>query len=250
MVSPTECAASDSMAALPVSSPATSFATPTARFAPIASSTVSVLSPPDFATEHCVPADRRRLPPPHSGGGAGVVRRRCTTSNVGGTALWRRRIRSATRPVQPVWATRRGWRRCRRRSTRRTGSGRASGGRSASSSTPPNTGRRPSGPARKSEDQPGAQVVGDAVERGALPRAGRVLDLQVVAEEAVVPVERGHGQVVHREPHRPAPVGVAAEHRGRRLGGLDSRRSRTGRRTAARPGGRDGGPRATAARAG
>ena len=50
MVSPTECAASDSMAALPVSSPATSFATPTARFAPIASSTVSVLSPPDFAT--------------------------------------------------------------------------------------------------------------------------------------------------------------------------------------------------------
>src|SRR6187455_426543 len=56
MVSPTECAASDSMAALPVSSPATSFATPTARFAPIASSTVSVLSPPDFATEDGVPA--------------------------------------------------------------------------------------------------------------------------------------------------------------------------------------------------
>ena len=58
MVSPTECAASDSMAALPVISPATSFATPTARFAPIASSTVSVLSPPDFATRPGIPAIR------------------------------------------------------------------------------------------------------------------------------------------------------------------------------------------------
>ena len=59
MVSPTECAASDSMAALPVSSPATSFATPTARFAPIASSTVSVLSPPDFATDPGYPQSAR-----------------------------------------------------------------------------------------------------------------------------------------------------------------------------------------------
>ena len=116
-------------------------------------------------------------------------------------------------------ATRRGRRRCRRRSTRRTGSGRASAGRSASS--PP---RRTPGAARRAR-RGRARPAGRAgrrrpVERGALPRAGRVLDLQVVAEEAVVPVERGHGEVVHREPHRPAPVGVAAEHRGRRLGGL------------------------------
>ena len=50
--------------------------------------------------------------------------------------------------------------------------------------------------------------------------AGRVLDLEVVAEEPAVALEGADQEVVQREPDRPAPVGVAAEHRRRRLGRL------------------------------
>ena len=45
-------------------------------------------------------------------------------------------------------------------------------------------------------DQPVAQVVGDLVERQLLPRAGRVLDLELVAEEPRVAVERLDDEVV------------------------------------------------------
>ena len=88
-----------------------------------------------------------------------------------------------------------------------------------------------------------------SVEGGEPPGAGRVLDLQVVAEEAVEAVERGHGEVVDREPHRPAPVGVAAEHRRRRLRGLVVHAGAQPVELRARPGGRGGAPTATAARA-
>ena len=44
-----------------------------------------------------------------------------------------------------------------------------------------------------------------------LPGTGRTLDLQVVAVEEVVAVERLDEQVVEREPDRAAPVRVAAE---------------------------------------
>ncbi len=49
-VSATLCAASAYMAAEPVKIPATSFNTPIPALAPIATSTVSVLSPPPFAS--------------------------------------------------------------------------------------------------------------------------------------------------------------------------------------------------------
>ena len=48
-VSATLCAASASMAADPVKKPATNFSTAMPAFAPIATSTVSVLSPPPVA---------------------------------------------------------------------------------------------------------------------------------------------------------------------------------------------------------
>jgi hypothetical protein len=49
-VSATLCAASAYMAADPVKMPATSFSTPIPALAPIATSTVSVLSPPPFGS--------------------------------------------------------------------------------------------------------------------------------------------------------------------------------------------------------
>ena len=53
-----------------------------------------------------------------------------------------------------------------------------------------------------------------------LPGAGRVLELEVVAEIALVDDELADGEVVERHPDRAAPVGVAAEHARDRLGGL------------------------------
>ena len=44
-----------------------------------------------------------------------------------------------------------------------------------------------------------------------LARAGRTLDLQAVAVEVVIPLQGLDEQIVHREPDRAAPVGVAAE---------------------------------------
>ena len=62
-----------------------------------------------------------------------------------------------------------------------------------------------------------------------LPRAGRALDLERVAVEVVVALQRLDQQVVDREPDRPAPVGVAAEQAGVRLGRRRSRRGTPGR---------------------
>ena len=53
-----------------------------------------------------------------------------------------------------------------------------------------------------------------------LPGARRVLELEVVAEVALVDDELADGQVVERHPDRAAPVRVAAEHARDRLGGL------------------------------
>src|SRR5262245_56709498 len=66
-------------------------------------------------------------------------------------------------------------------------------------------------------DEPVGEVLRDLREAPLLARAGRVLELEAVAEEAVVDHELADRQVVDRHPDRPAPVGVAAEHRRRRL---------------------------------
>ena len=73
--------------------------------------------------------------------------------------------------------------------------------------------------------QPFTQIRDDGGQ-GQLPAGPcRVLDRVVVAEEAVVALQRADHHVVQREPQRTAPVGVAAEHRGGRFGGfvVDSR---------------------------
>ena len=51
--------------------------------------------------------------------------------------------------------------------------------------------------------QAAAQVMGDLFERQPLPRAGRVLDLERVLEEAVVALEGPDDQEVDREPKGP-----------------------------------------------
>ena len=73
---------------------------------------------------------------------------------------------------------------------------------------------------QEDRDEPVLQVGDDGVQRQPVARAGRVLDGQVVAEEAVVALEGADDQVVEREPERAPPVGVAAEHVRRRLGRL------------------------------
>ena len=61
------------------------------------------------------------------------------------------------------------------------------------------------------------EVVGQDGQGDFAPRAGRVLDEDVVAEEPGIPVQRIDDEVVDREPDRAAPVGVATEQAG---GGL------------------------------
>jgi hypothetical protein len=63
------------------------------------------------------------------------------------------------------------------------------------------------------------ELVRDLLQVEAPARAGRELDLEVVAVEVVVALERFDDQEVDREPHRAAPVRVAAEQAGVRLGG-------------------------------
>ena len=72
----------------------------------------------------------------------------------------------------------------------------------------------------------GAELVGDLVQVHHAARAGRALDLQLVAVEVVVALERLDQQVVDRKPDRPAPVGVAAEQPG-----VATRRGRSRRGT-------------------
>ena len=85
-------------------------------------------------------------------------------------------------------------------------------------SIPPNTGRRPS----SSSVNVVARRVGDLgrdLEQVQLAaRAGRALDLEPVAVVAVQLQQAAQDHQVHREPDRPAPVGVAAEHAGVGLG--------------------------------
>ncbi len=66
--------------------------------------------------------------------------------------------------------------------------------------------------------QPVLERVGDRGERPRLPRPGRELHQEVVAVIGVEATQGFHDQVVHRHPHGPAPVGVAAEHVRRRVG--------------------------------
>ena len=62
--------------------------------------------------------------------------------------------------------------------------GRAAAGR------PPEAGPPPVGADGEDGDQPVLQVLGDQVEGHPVPRAGRVLDGELVTEEPVVAVER------------------------------------------------------------
>ena len=108
-----------------------------------------------------------------------------------------------------------GWRparrRCRRGSTRRTGSGRASAGRPGTSRAR----RRPAGgrPRRAGRSREPPAISSATSHRFSMsPGAGRALDLEVVAVVAVQVEQRAQDHEVHREPDRPAPVRVAAEH--------------------------------------
>ena len=131
-----------------------------------------------------------------------------------------RRMSSATTPVQPVW-----WRGAEPRTVvavevlveehvvppLRIG---------LEALDPAEAGPPPVVAADEERDQALAQVGGDLPERELVPGAVRVLDLELVAEEAGIAVERLDHDEVDRHPDRPAPVRVAAEHAGRRLGRL------------------------------
>ena len=87
--------------------------------------------------------------------------------------------------------------------------------------SPPKTGRRPPVVAQEEADRGGAR--GRRRPRPACSccaRAGRALDREVVAVVVVELLERLDEQVVDREPDRSAPVRVAAEEAGPRLGRL------------------------------
>ena len=66
--------------------------------------------------------------------------------------------------------------------------------------------------ARERGDQPLADLDRHLAQVHHLARAGRALDLEVVAVVAVQLEQRAQDHEVHREPDRPAPVRVAAEH--------------------------------------
>ena len=166
------------------------------------------------------------------------------TSPTDGTSPRRRMIRSAISPVQPVW-----WNAPSRGAVVAVevlaedqvvfpgGIGLHPLG--AAEAGPP-----PSGPRVNSEMSRSCRSATTRSKRQPLARAGRVLDRLLVAEEPVVALERADHQVVHREPDRAAPVGVAAEHGRGGLGRLvvddrawsprrrRSRGGRGGRRTA------------------
>ena len=72
---------------------------------------------------------------------------------------------------------------------------------------------------KKARDAPG-YFLRDLREIHERAGAGGELDLQFVAPEMVVALERLDEQVVHRQPNGAAPVRVAAKHAGLRLTGL------------------------------
>ena len=157
-------------------------------------------------------------------------------------------MRSATTPVQPVWwvapspAPLSPWKySLKSRLSFHAGS-------LCRRSTPPKHGRRPSAPPRNSETSRWRRSSAISSSVRSLPRAGRVLDLELVAEEAVVALEGADDEVVEREPQRAPPVRVAAEHVRRRLGRLVVDRGRGRPRRRARRGARGGRPTGPAAR--
>src|SRR5439155_24380973 len=75
-------------------------------------------------------------------------------------------------------------------------------------------GPAPSGGRDEEAREPPVELVRDLAERREAARADRALDAQRVAVEVVIAFERLDDEVVHREPDRPAPVGVAAEEPG------------------------------------
>src|SRR5262249_3860122 len=76
------------------------------------------------------------------------------------------------------------------------------------------------GAADEERDQPFAEVVGDLLQRVLVAGSRRILELELVSEEAGIPRERLDDEEVHGHPDRPAPVRVAAEHPRGRLRGL------------------------------
>ena len=74
--------------------------------------------------------------------------------------------------------------------------------------------------AQEGPGEPTGQFLGHFEQRHHLPRAGRAFHLQVVAVIPVVGDQGPDQEHVDGEPDRAAPVGVAAEHPGSRLGRL------------------------------
>ena len=124
---------------------------------------------------------------------------------------------SATAPVQPVWwlaprpaplsPWKYSWNRIRSRQC----------GSSWNFSMPAE--HRPAAVLVREERarQPLPSLARDLAQVQLAPGAGRALDLEVVAVVAVQLEQRAQDHEVHREPDRPAPVRVAAEHAGVRL---------------------------------
>src|SRR5581483_12197645 len=71
--------------------------------------------------------------------------------------------------------------------------------------------------AQEERDEPARQLVGDLREVQLHAGAGRALDREAGAEEAVVDAQDLDQEVVDRHPDRPSPVRVAPEEAARRL---------------------------------
>ena len=85
-------------------------------------------------------------------------------------------------------------------------------------SVPPYTGRCPSCVAQERGREPALDLLRHLEQRHVVAGAGRALDLELVAVEAVQVQQRPDEQHVDGHPNRTAPVGVAAEHPGVRFG--------------------------------
>src|SRR5262245_25444010 len=68
--------------------------------------------------------------------------------------------------------------------------------------------------------QPPRQLLGYLPESCLTLGAGRQGDQQAITIKVVQPLQRLDEQVIHREPDRPTPVGIATEQRGARLSRL------------------------------